>query len=86
MFKEELRDLLGFWERITLSLFHSQKKSDLHKKSLFHHVFDSFVTAFPIFMAKSESLPSLFAPSLIFKEQWEKFAHGCSLKRLTLSH
>ena len=33
-----------------------------------------FLTAFPIFMPKSESLQLLFAPSLFFKERQELFA------------
>ena len=33
------------------------------------HIFRLLFTAFPLFMPKSESLPSLFAPSLFFKEQ-----------------
>ena len=33
------------------------------------HIFCLLFTAFPLFMPKSKSLPSLFAPSLFFKEQ-----------------
>ena len=51
------------------SHFRSQKTSDLPPKiCCVCHVFLQFFTAFPICMPKSESLPSLFAPSLFFKE------------------
>ena len=59
----------------------SLKKSDmsdyLKKIRCFHLVFQ-FSTAFPIFMPKSKSLPSLFAPLLLLKERRERFAHGRS--------
>ena len=49
----------------------SQKTSDSLKKKHFIVCFGQF---FPIFMSKSESLPSLFAQSLFFKEPWERYA------------
>ena len=38
------------------------------------HMFHMFLTVFPFFMPKSESLPSLFPHTLFFKEQLEWFA------------
>ena len=41
---------------------------------------------FSLFMLKSESLPSLFAPLLFFKERWEWFALVNIYKRVTVSN
>ena len=43
-----------------------------------------FLTAFLLFMPKSESLPSLFAPSIFFKEPQEPFALVTLHKRATI--
>ena len=42
-------------------------------------------TAFTLFMPKSESLPSLFTPSLFFKEGRQRFTLIALYKRATLS-
>ena len=49
----------------------SKTERSLKKNSCFWE----FFTAFPLFMPMSELLPLLFAPSLSFKEQLERFAH-----------
>ena len=65
--------------------FCSQKKSySLKTINIFHHVFDSF-SQFFLFMPMSESLQSLFALSLFFKEQWEQFALIALYRRATVS-
>ena len=51
------------------------------RKSYFLYVF----LCFPLFMPKSKSLLSLFAPSFFFKERWERFAQVDLYKRATLS-
>ena len=45
-----------------------------HRWFVFAYVFDTFSLIFPLFMSKSESLLSLFSPSLFFKEQQKLFA------------
>ena len=45
------------------------------------HMFHMFLTVFPLFMPKSESLPSLFPHTLFFKEQFEWFAHIAHYKK-----
>ena len=67
------------------SRFCSQKKNySLKTINIFHHVFDSF-SQFFLFMPMSESLQSLFALSLFFKEQWEQFALIALYRRATVS-
>ena len=58
------------------------------KKFIFYvqYVFFSFSLLFPFFMPKSESLPSLFAQLLFFKEQWEQLALVTLDKRATMSY
>ena len=45
-----------------------------HRWFVFAYVFDTFSLIFPLFMSKSESLLSLFSPSLFFKERQKLFA------------
>ena len=60
----------------------SQKMSYLLEKiHIFLHVF----TAFPLLIPKSESLLSLFSPSLFCKERLERFAHIALYKKATMS-
>ena len=44
-----------------------------------------FLTVFPLFIPKSEALPSLFAHLLFFKEPLEKFASVALYKRVNVS-
>ena len=61
-----------------------QKWAICSKKFIFFVCFWQFFTAFPLFMPKSESLPSLFAQSLFFKELQERFALVTLYKRATM--
>ena len=54
------------------------------KKICIFHIFWQFFTAFPPFMPQSESLTSLLAPSLVFKEQQEQFAFVTLYKRANM--
>ena len=63
--KSDMRDLLVFLERITLSLLKNEPFAQ--QFSLFSPCFWQFFTAFPIFMPKRELLPLLFAPITFFK-------------------
>ena len=61
------------------------KNERFAQKNLFFFIFFlQFFTAFPLFMPKSESLPSLFAQSLFFKELQERFALVTLYKRATM--
>ena len=51
----------------------------------FHNFFDSFFTVIPLFMLKSKSLPSLFAPFFVWKERQEQFSLFALYKRATVS-
>ena len=57
---------INFLEQITLLLFWTKKPSIPLKMFV---AFNMFLTGFPIFMPKSEALPSLFAPLLFWKER-----------------
>ena len=59
-----------------------QKQSDLLEKFIFFICYWQF---FPFFMPKSESLPSLFAHLLFFKERLEQFSPIALYKRATVS-
>ena len=61
----KVSDLLMIWVDCSL------KTSNLLKKFIFFICFWQF---FPLFMPKKELLPLLFAHSLFFKEQLERFA------------
>ena len=69
--KSDVSDSLVFWEQIPLSLFRSQKSSNLLEQiCCFNHVF--------AITAKSDLLPLLFASLLFaallfFKERRERF-------------
>ena len=56
-----------------------KKRAIRSKNSDFLYVFDSF----PPFYAQEQSLTPLFAHSLFFKEQLERFAHVALYKRAT---
>ena len=68
---------------------YSLKKSDV-SDSLFRSQKTMFLTVFncfsPFYAYKSESLPSLFAPSLFLKECQERFTPITLYKRATTSH
>ena len=60
----------------------SKKEHFTQKILLFSLCFWHFFTAFPLFVPKSESLPSLFDPLSFFEEWMEQFTHSCSWKRV----
>ena len=67
--KSDMTDLLIFWEQITLLL----SKNEWFTQHFFLHVFYSFSLLFLILCPRVKCSRRL-APSLFFKEQWERFA------------
>ena len=73
-----MRDSLAAWERIALLLFHPHKTNDSPEKNRsFYHV----VHCLSPFYAQEKIAPVALHSLLFFKDRWEWFAHGCSLRR-----
>ena len=74
--------LLKKESREWFDLLLSKTERSLQKISCFWE----FFTAFPLFMPMSELLPLLFAPSLSFKEQLDRFTLVTLYKRATVNY
>ena len=58
---------IAFFKDMSDSLFCYKKRAIRSKIFVFFNMFLTVFTAFPLFMPKSASLPSFFAPSLFLK-------------------